>query len=329
MKRILTLVAAALMLASCNHDKPAVDTTTTTDYSKVQIPQFDADSAYGYVAAQLEFGYRTPGSKGQEQCAQYLAKTMERWCDEVMVQDFNTTLWNDNVVKGKNIIASLDPENQHRILIAAHWDSRLWADHDPDPANHKKPIPGANDGASGVAAIMEMARVMSQDRPGVGIDFIFFDVEDQGAPEWADCNKDDTWCKGSQYWAMNPHKPYYKAIYGVLFDMVGSANPRFTKEEVSMYFASNIMNKYWNVAASMGMGNIFVDQKSPSILDDHLYINQNTHIPTIDIVQNTPDCSFYPYWHTMGDDLDKIDRNSLKAVAEVTMKAIYGDYPRE
>lgn len=315
-------------MASCQGGgRNSEATNQATDYTQVQTPQFDADSAYSYVEAQLGYGYRTPGSKGQELCAQYLASTMGRWCDEVMVQEFTTKLWDDKSVKGMNIIASLDPDNQHRILLAAHWDSRLWADHDADEANHKKPIPGANDGASGVAALMEMARVMSQMRPSVGVDFIFFDVEDQGAPEWADCAKDDTWCKGSQYWALNPHKPYYKALYGVLFDMVGSQNPRFTKEDVSMYFASNIMNKYWNVAAAMGLGSVFVDTKSPSILDDHLYINQNIRIPTIDIVQNTPDCSFYPYWHTMGDDLDKIDRNSLKIVADVTMKAIYADYP--
>lgn len=326
MKKILCLVVAAALLASC-HESTTDTPSTAVDYAQVQTPAFDADSAFAYVEAQLDFGPRTPGSKAQQACADYLVAFMRQWCDTVMVQDFTTTLWNDTKVPGKNIIASLDPENTHRILLAAHWDSRLWADHDPDPANHRKPIPGANDGASGAAVMMEMARVMSQMPPSVGVDFIFFDVEDQGTPEWADHDADDTWCKGSQHWALNPHQPFYKAHYGVLFDMVGSANPRFTKEDVSMHFAQYVMDKYWRVAAALGKGNVFVDERTSAILDDHLYINQNINVPTIDIVQNSPDGNFYPYWHTMGDDLSQIDRNSLKVVADVTLKAIYGDYP--
>ena len=326
---IAVLTLAVVLLAGC-HGKKGDNTPeapTTKDYSAVAIPEFNADSAYTFVADQLAFGFRHPGTKGHEQCAEYIARMMGRWCDTVIVQPFTTTLWNGQHVNGKNIIASLAPEKENRILLAAHWDSRQWADHDLDTTKWRSPLPGANDGASGVGLLMEMARVMSAMPPDVGIDFIFFDVEDQGIPEWAGRYEDNTWCKGSQYWATNPHKLFYQAMYGILFDMVGTAAPRFTKEEISMNFAQGIMNKMWGCAAFLGHGNIFVNELSSGILDDHLYINQIIKIPTIDIVQNSVNCSFYPHWHTVSDDLDAVDRNTLAIVATVTLKMIYGDYP--
>ena len=318
------------MLAGCNNKPTEQSAATAVDYSTVAIPAFNADSAYAYTAAQLDFGVRTPGSRGQQQCAEYLAGQMGRWCDTVIVQEFPATLWNGTTVRGKNIIASLEaapgsPAGK-RILLGAHWDSRLWADHDPDKANHRKPLPGANDGASGVAVLMEMARTMAQMRPGVAVDFIFFDVEDQGIPEWAERYEDDTWCKGSQYWAEHPHTPYYTAIYGVLLDMVGTEKPRFTKEQISLRYAPNIMNKYWAAAAALGYDHVFINQQTDPILDDHLYVNQMAGIPMIDIVQNSPGISFFPYWHTLQDDLSHVDRNTLQMMGTVLLKTIYGDY---
>ena len=323
-----------LLLAGCNNNKPteSAPAAPAVDYSAVVIPAFNADSAYAFTAAQVAFGFRTPGSRGQQDCAEYLAAQMRRWCDTVIIQEFPATLWDGTRVHGKNIIASLESApgrpTVKRILFGAHWDSRLWADHDPDAGNHRKPILGANDGASGVATLMEMARVMSAQRPSVGIDFIFFDVEDQGMPEWADEDyQDNTWCKGSQYWAQNPHRPYYRAIYAILLDMVGTSQPRFTKEEISRRYAPSLMDKVWRVAAATGHASIFVDQKTDAILDDHLYVNQIANIPTIDIVQNNTDCSFFPLWHTLGDDLDAVEPQSMKTVADVLLKTIYADYP--
>lgn len=256
---------------------------------------------------------------------------MRRWCDTVIVQDFPATLWDGTTVRGKNIIASIEAPaasgTGKRLLLAAHWDSRLWADHDPDDGNKRKPVPGANDGASGVATLMEMARTMSQMPPSVGVDFIFFDVEDQGQPEWSDRYEDNTWCKGSQHWAQNRHVPAYTAVYGVLFDMVGTDAPRFTKEEVSRYYAPGLTDKMWNVAAALGFGNIFVAQNTDAILDDHLYVNQIAGIPMVDIVQNSGTTSFFPHWHTTTDNLDNLNAETMSKVATVTMKTIYGDYP--
>ena len=231
------------MLAGCKHKPTERPSAPSTDYTQVAVPEFNADSAYSYAAAQVSLGNRIPGSKAWEQCAEYIAAQMSRWCDTVVVQPFKATLWDGSTVPGKNIIASLNPQAAKRVLLAAHWDSRMWADHDPDEGNHRKPVPGANDGASGAAVLMEMARAMSQMVPSVGVDFIFFDVEDQGQPEWADGYEDNTWCKGSQYWAQNRHVPAYNAVYGVLFDMVGTMQPRYTKEQVSRYYAPGLTDK--------------------------------------------------------------------------------------
>lgn len=328
MKRLSPIVIALLLcLAGCNNKKPSPATpTATVDYKGVAIPTFVADSAYQYVADQLAFGYRTPGSKSAQRCASYLVSQMSRWCDTVIVQDFPATFWDGQSARCKNIIASLRPDCPQRILLAAHWDSRAWADEDPDEANHKRPIPGANDGASGVGALMEMARAMALMPPSVGVDFIFFDAEDQGVASWAEVYEDDSWCKGSQYWATNPHRPYYTAIYGVLFDMVGTANPRFTKEQFSMQYASGVMDKLWQAAEAMGYGGVFQNQHTDPILDDHLYVNRIARIPMVDIVQNSPNCSFYQHWHTLADDLHAIDANTMKMVADVTLKLIYADY---
>lgn len=322
------LLAGALLFVHCGgkgSDKQ--DATPSVNYAEAATPDFCADSAYRYVKEQLDCGLRSPGSKGHGQCREYLARQMRRFCDTVYLQDFNATLWNGTKTRGTNIIASLNPASQSRIVLAAHWDSRLWADHDPDSSKHKTPLMGANDGASGVGMLMEMARAMQSLPPSIGIDFIFFDLEDQGTPEWADAYEDNTWCLGAQYWAKNKHVPFYQAVYGVLFDMVGTATPRFTKEEFSRRYAPGVTSKLWKTAAALGYGSVFIDMDTDPILDDHMYVNQQGNVPMVDIVQNSLETSFFKYWHTTGDNLDCIDRNTLKTVATVVMKTIYGDYP--
>ncbi|MBR1549621.1 MAG: M28 family peptidase [Bacteroidales bacterium] len=318
-----------LLTTGCKQKAPETPADVHgVDYTQVEVPAFSADSAYAYVEAQLAFGNRIPGSKGWQQCAQWLASRMARWCDTVTVQDFQATLWDQSTVPGKNIVASLRPGLEKRILLAAHWDSRSWADHDPDDDLHHSPVPGANDGASGVALLMEMARVMSQKVPeGVGVDFLFFDVEDQGAPEWSDVYDEDTWCKGSQHWVRQRHVPFYTAVYGILFDMVGTQHPRFTREQISRNYAPGLVGKLWDAAKVLGYGDIFVDLNTDPILDDHYYVNRLSGIPMVDIVQNSGTTSFFEHWHTTTDDLQAVSAESLRIVAEVTMKVIYGDYP--
>ena len=321
-KRLLSIAIAATLFFACNNNGNPTQLETTTDYTKVETPAFDADSAYNFVAQQLAFGPRIPNSQAHDKCAAYLANTMRQWCDTVIVQDFNATLWDNTKAKGKNIIASVNPKAENRILLAAHWDSRAYADQESDKDKWHSPILGANDGASGVAVIMEIARAFHNNNINTGIDFIFFDLEDQGSPAFSDNYQSDTWCLGAQHWAINPHVPFYKAQYGILLDMVGGFKPRFTKEEVSMKFAPGITNKLWTIAQQLGYGNIFDNSQSDPILDDHMYINQNTSIPMVDIVCNQANHSFFEHWHTQGDNLDAIDRNTLAIVAKVVMTAI-------
>ncbi len=331
MKRRIAIITIVLLLTACRQGgsiESGDGKVAAIDYAAVDAPLFIADSAYSFLETQVNFGFRHPGSKGHEQCAKWLASTMHRWCDTVITQSFTATLWNGQQVTGLNVIASLRPELDKRVLLAAHWDSRQWADHDLDTTKWHSPLMGANDGASGTAVLMELARVMSSMPPDVGVDFVMFDVEDQGITEWAGRYEDNTWCKGSQYWAGNPHRLFYNARYGILFDMVGTANPRFTKEEISMNYATGLTNKMWRCAAALGYGNIFIDELSGAILDDHLYVNQLLNIPTIDIVQNTLGISFCEQWHTTHDDIEAIDRHTLEIVGTVALKLIYGDFPR-
>ncbi len=323
----LIAIPVGLSFQACQHKATTPVLVAGIDYTQVAVPDFCADSAYRYTADQLAFGHRIPGTKAWSQCAEYLVSMMGRWCDTVVVQDFHATLWDNSVVPGKNIIASLNPQASKRILLAAHWDSRRWADHDDNPDLQRSPVPGANDGASGVATLMEMARVMSAMPPSVGIDFIFFDVEDQGVPEWSESYDENSWCKGSQYWAQNCHVPYYTAVYGVLFDMIGAPEPRFTQEYISHHYAPGLSDKLWNCAAALGYGHVFVKQQTDPILDDHVYVNQQAGIPMVDIVQNSPNISFFSHWHTTTDDLNSVNRDALRTVALVTMKTLYGDYP--
>ena len=181
---ILSLSVLMLFLAGCNGDgqkkntAPTVSDQPTT--KKVIIPPFNADSAYKFVAEQVAFGPRVPGSEAQKACAAYLAGTLRRFGAQVTEQKFQMRAYNGEILDGINIIGAINPEANRRIILSAHWDSRPYADHDPDKKNHRTPIDGANDGASGVGVLLEMARAMQHTPPDVGVDIILFDLEDYG-----------------------------------------------------------------------------------------------------------------------------------------------------
>ena len=324
---ILVIFALILSLSSCKKSTEENQTTQLPDYTKVEIPTFNADSAYSYVKAQCDFGPRTPMSKASQLCGDYLIDFMKQYADTVYVQTFSSKLWDGTNVEGRNIIASFNPQASDRVVLAAHWDSRLWADEDPNEENHKKAIDGANDGASGVGVLMEIARVFRQKQNTQGVDIIFFDLEDQGTPSWAKSDVEDQsdWCLGSQYWSKTPHYPFYTATYGILLDMVGYKNLRFTKEGLSMHYAAYIMNKVWDIAEAKGYSNIFINETTYPIMDDHHWVNMYAKFPMIDIVQNDPTCSFFPFWHTMQDNMENISKESLRIVGEVCLTTIFSN----
>lgn len=297
----------------------------TPETVKIVVPDFNQDSAYVFVADQVKFGPRVPGTKANLDCARYLTNTLKRFTPYVQVQKFNARIYNGKVLAGQNIIASFKPETKNRILLCAHWDSRPYADHDPDKSNANTPIDGANDGASGVGVLLEIARQLSKSQPKAGIDIILFDLEDYGEPQGIQSRQEDNWALGSQYWAKNPHKINYNARFGILLDMVGASDALFTQERTSMYFAPDIMRKVWNKAESIGYGDYFSTEETGAILDDHLYVNEILGIPTIDIIHHDPSTKtgFFKHWHTVNDNIDVIDPATLKVVGQTVLAVIF------
>ncbi len=290
----------------------------------VERPAFNADSAYVYTEKQVAFGPRVPNTEAHEKAAGYLKAKLQSFGFETMVQEGKMKAFNGKTLPIKNIIGSINPEAKHRILLMSHWDSRPFADQ--DTKNRNKPIDGANDGASGVGILLEVARQLSINKPNVGVDIIFFDAEDYGQPaESMQAYQPDSWCLGSQYWAMNPHKPGYSADFGILLDMAGAKNALFTKESISMQYAPQIMNEVWRIAQALNHQNHFVNQPTQFVgTDDHYYVNKLTGIPTIDIIQYDPETgAFGKYWHTHNDNMDVIDKETLQAVGETILATIY------
>ncbi len=286
--------------------------------------EFDAASAYGFVKKQVEFGPRVPGTPAHAACAEWLVVTLKRWTPDVVVQEFKARAFDGRPLEGTNIIASFDKDKADRVLLCAHWDSRPFADHDPDPANHFKPVLGANDGASGVGVLLEAARCFSLARPAVGVDIVLFDLEDFGEHNNWRGNARDSWGLGSQHWAKNPHREGYRARFGLLLDMVGDADAVFPKEGTSMHFARAVVEKVWKIARELGFGRYFIETESDPLIDDHLYVNQFARIPTADIIDyDARRGGFASSWHTVGDTLDKIDQATLAAVGRTVLEVVY------
>ena len=326
LKRILIISAVLLSIASCDNKQNNKTVVNNTPKKQVvKVPNFNADSAYNYVKKQLEFGPRVPGSEAHAQCAEWFIDFFNEKADTVYVQDFRTRLYNGKSIDGKNIIASFNPKAKKKILLAAHWDSRPFADHDPDRTKWNTPIDGANDGASGVGVLMEVARALKENPINTGIDIILFDLEDYGAPQYLNLMTNDDWALGSQYWSKNPHVYNYSAYFGILLDMVGASNPRFPKEYYSQQLAPSLSNEIWRMARELGYDQYFINEIGHPINDDHIYVNVNANIPMIDLIhlEDNENSSFYPYWHTLNDNIHQIDPSTLGMVGNVVLNVIY------
>ena len=322
---MLYILFAAAMI-SCSQTPSSSSAKVESQPVKQQnVPAFDADSAWVFVENQVKFGPRVPNSEAHVACGNYLTSELKRFGAQVYEQEATLTAYNGTQLKAKNIIGSFNPENSKRVLLFAHWDSRPYADHDKDPANHKKPIDGADDGASGVGVLLEMARQFSIKSPAIGIDIIFFDAEDYGTPEFVKEYKENTWCLGAQFWAKNPHVKGYKADFGILLDMVGAKNASFFKEATSMRYAPQIVEEVWSTARDLGYGKFFINAEGGAITDDHQYVILGRNIPCIDIIYTDPesDNGFGPHWHTQNDTMDNIDRETLKAVGQTVLQVVY------
>lgn len=318
------LTIPILMASSCKTNKEETNSENTSVENKITKPPFSSDSAYLFTQQQLEFGARVPGTVAQTKCAAYFEQKLKNYGATVILQKTNVVVYNGKSVPCINVIATYNPDVKRRLMICTHWDSRPFADQD-DSAT-AKPILAADDGASGSAVLLEIARQMQQKNPEIGIDLIFLDVEDYGQPEYdLEQKQGDFYCLGTQYWCKNPHVPNYKAENGILLDMVGAKGATFTYEGVSMQYAPEFMKQVWKNAANLGYSNMFLKENTAQIIDDHYYINTLTNIPTIDIINRTYSTrsGFAKHWHTHEDNISIIDKSTLQAVGETVIATIY------
>ena len=338
MKITLGVAVAVLAIGGLhyykNADSKVQNIEETEEVAKVNPvgPSFNADSAYAFTKAQCDFGPRDMNSRGHDLCGEWIVSKFKEYGCKVTTQTATLAGYDGTKLRSRNIMASINPEATTRILLCAHWDSRPWADNDPDSANWRKPILAANDAASGVAVMLELARIIGKSKDEkafnkqLGIDFVCFDAEDWGTPQWADvADNADSWALGAQYWSKNLPQGY-EARYGILLDMVGGVGAKFYREGMSMQYAQEIVKKVWRAAREVGFGSYFPKEDGGVITDDHVPVNQFAKIPTIDIIPYYADCqqsSFGPTWHTLADNMENIDKNTLKAVGQTLVQVIY------
>ena len=322
--KIIHIFLATLAIAGCGgSQKSSSEGSFTTEQAEPVGPAFSADSAYAFCQAQCDFGPRTMNSEAHERCGQWIVQQFQNYGMQTIEQRAALSGFDGTQLASNNIIASYQPDLQDRILLCAHWDSRPWADNDPNPDNHTKPVMAANDGASGVAVMLEIARLLKDSTLNIGVDFICFDAED-----WGNDGYSDSWALGAQYWAKNPHKPGYKARYGILLDMVGGQQARFYREGFSRYYAPKVVDRVWRAAEVAGYSSYFPKEDGGTITDDHGPVNEVAKIPCIDIIPYYPECeesSFGPTWHTVNDDMQHIDRNTLRAVGQTLVQVLFSE----
>lgn len=331
---IAALLVAAIAygwstIAALTSPSPETEDVEALEKTNPVGPAFDADSAYAFCQQQCDFGPRAMNTKGHDDCRAWIVEKFKQYGCHVIEQHADLTGYDGTVLKSTNIMAQYRPEQTTRILLCAHWDSRPWADNDPDEANWHKPILAANDAASGVAVMMEVARLLQANplASNIGVDFVCLDAEDWGTPQWEEdqANSADSWALGSYYFAQNLPEGY-EARYGILLDMVGGQGAQFYQELMSLQYAPAIVKKVWRAARQAGYGSFFPKKEGGRITDDHIPLNQYAHIPTIDIIPYYPDCaqsSFGPTWHTLNDNMEHIDRNTLKAVGQTVVQVLW------
>jgi len=324
----ICLLALSLSLAfiSCGDESPNTPPTkpTTPVKAKYSIPKFDGQSAYDFVAKQVAFGHRLPGTETHKKTAEWLVSQFKEYGATVIEQDFTANVHWGEKLPAKNIMAQINPSAKKRILLAAHWDSRFAGDKDTERTD--QPIDGADDGGSGVGVLLEIARQLQANpiaAEDLGIDLLLFDAEDQGKDSNGTEDTSLTWCLGSQYWGKNIVPAGYSAKYGILLDMVGSKNPRFGMEGYSMQINPNLVQKVWRLAQGMGYTNYFVNERLGGITDDHYFVAAYTKIPMIDIINSGQTTGFGKYHHTHDDNMDIISKKSLRIVGQVMLAVIY------
>ena len=319
MRNNVAYLCLCLLIFCCGTPENNQVAVSSSIGSVERAPRFNADSAYSYIQQQVDFGPRVPNSQSHSNCSAYLVDKLTEFADKVVVQEFDSKSQSGEFYQFKNIIASFNPNASRRILLGAHWDTRMKADKFEE--NPEAPFDGANDGASGVGVLLEIARLLSEDTLRLGVDMILFDAEDQGSLGL-------DWCLGSKHWSRNKHKSGYSAYYGVLLDMVGAKDATFPHEHYSKQFAPSILKKVWDEGHRAGFSRYFVFADGGAIEDDHYYVNVNAKIPMVNIIDMIPNGAdrndaFKPYHHRPSDNMDIISTETLNAVGTTVVNLIY------
>lgn len=311
--RIIAIVATCMtLLFSCGAGKGKTSDTISapTQSSENVSTTFSPDSAYSYVETQVNFGPRVPGSEAHSRCGDWLVRKLKDFGANVIEQTATLTTFDGTRIPMRNIFASFNPDSENRILLLAHWDCRPWADNDPDPANHKTPVEGANDGASGVGVLLEIARVAGNETGDKGLDILLCDAED-----WGTEHNDESWAMGTRYFAANPPAKNMPSA-AILLDMVGASDATFMREYYSQNADPALADEIWAIAKSLGYGEMFVNKMGSAVNDDHVELIK-AGIPAIDIIDYRDNSGFFSGWHTTHDNMDAISKETLGKVGNV------------
>jgi hypothetical protein len=316
MRTLLAGLLATFALA-CSDQKPGQDALSATPLPDVEVPAFNADSAYALLRRQVEFGPRVPGTPGHAAQLKWMQEYLEPRADTVIIQHISHTDEDGATIPMANVFARFNPDAPQRVLLLAPWDTRPTADEDPVLANRSKPIPGANDGASGVAVLLMLADMFKNNPPPIGVDLLFTDGED-----W---EQGDMYI-GAKHFAANQPEGY-PPLYGVLIDMVGDRNPIFPVEGSSQGYAPEVVDRVWSAAEKLGLSGIFPRRLGQYVSDDHDALNA-AGIRTIDIIDGeygapAPPGTFGLYWHTLQDDVQHTAPTGLDAVGRVLAYLVY------
>lgn len=277
---------------------------------------FDGDSAFNWLGKQCEFGPRNPGSDGYYECKDFYIHNLNDFADTVFTQNFTYTELNyNNTYELSNIIAQFKSESSNHILLGAHWDTRPWADMDSNPSNRTTPIIGANDGASGVAILLELAKMFKLNPPPIDVTIVLFDGEDMGKE-----GIPNSYARGSKYFAEN--LPIEKPNYGIVVDMIGDKILEIPIERNSYRVAPELVNSLWSIAEDMNL-TAFQNKLGYDIFDDHVPLWEIAKIPTIDLIDFHYPNQRANYWHTLNDIPQNCSSESLEQVGLVLSNYIY------
>ncbi len=279
-------------------------------------PKFDEDNAFQYLIEQCEFGPRNPGSEGYYKCLDFMLQKLEETADDVIVQPFSYREKRNKIrYELQNVIARYNPDSEFQTIISCHWDTRPWADEEELREDRNQPIIGANDGASGVAVLLELAKIMGKQPPPIGVNLVFFDGEDMGIP-----GENETYCQGSRFFAKN--LPIPKPNEAINLDMVADKQLHLPVEKYSLEFHPELVRYLWSRADDMGL-KAFDITPQHAIYDDHVPLYQIAGIPSIDLIDFKYPNSYANFWHTMDDLPEHCSAKSLGQVGKLMIDYIY------